>query len=85
MLMIVNKVPPGTDLDQVREDVEKLFGTDVAAVLPLSTEMVRNASSDLFCNRYPTHPLTQALAEVVKRIIPLHTGAPVAPTGESPS
>lgn len=84
MLMIVNKVPPGTDLDQLREDVENLFGTDVAAVLPLSTEMVRNASSDLFCNRYPTHPLTQELAEVVKRITPLHAAAPVATTGETP-
>ena len=70
MLLIVNKVPPGTDVDQLRSDVEALYAADVAAVLPLSTEMVRNASSGLFCNRYPTHPLTQELAEVVKRIVP---------------
>ena len=69
MLLIVNKVPPGTDLDQLRLDVETLYAADVAAVLPLSTEMVRNASSDLFCNRYPTHPLTQELAQVVQRIV----------------
>jgi MinD-like ATPase involved in chromosome partitioning or flagellar assembly len=70
MLMIVNKVPSGTDQEVLRQDVERLFGADVAAVLPLSAEMVRNASSDLFCNRYPTHPLTEALAGVVQRIAP---------------
>jgi MinD-like ATPase involved in chromosome partitioning or flagellar assembly len=75
MLLIVNKVPPGTDVDQLRRDVEALYAADVAAVLPLSTEMVRNASSDLFCNRYPTHPLTQELAEVVKRIVAVPTGS----------
>lgn len=69
MVMIVNKVAPGTDFVQLRTDVEALFGTEVAAVLPLSTEMVRNASSGLFCLRYPSHPLTQDLAAVVQKVI----------------
>ena len=41
---------------------------EVAAVLPLSNEMVRNASSDIFANRYPDHPLTHELAAVARRI-----------------
>ncbi|QDU28267.1 MinD/ParA/CobQ/CobA-like protein [Anatilimnocola aggregata] len=69
MVMIVNKVAPGTDFVQLRRDVEELFGTEVGAVLPLSTEMVRNASSGLFCYRYPAHPLTQELVAVVEKII----------------
>jgi MinD-like ATPase involved in chromosome partitioning or flagellar assembly len=69
MVMIVNKVAPGTDCVQLRTDVEALFGTEVGAVLPLSTEMVRNASSGLFCYRYPAHPLTQELTAVVEKII----------------
>lgn len=69
MVMIVNKVAPGTDFSQLRTDVETLFGTEVGAVLPLNTEMVRNASSGLFCYRYPAHPFTQELMAVVEKII----------------
>jgi septum site-determining protein MinD len=69
MFIIVNKVPQGTDPIALRVQVEGLYKTDVEAVLPLSLEMARTASGDIFSNRYPTHPLTQELHNVVKRII----------------
>ena len=69
MFILLNKVPPGTDTDVLSEQVAAMFHTEVAAALPLSTEMVRMASGDIFCNRYPDHPLTQALKEVALRII----------------
>ena len=70
MFIVINKVPAGHGSRwRCAMQVEGLYKTDVAAVLPLSIEMARTASGDIFCNRYPTHPLTQELQAVVKRII----------------
>jgi septum site-determining protein MinD len=69
MFIVINKVPPGMDPTALRVQVEGLYKIDVTAVLPLSVEMVRLASGDLFCNRYPTHPLTLEYATVVQRLV----------------
>ena len=69
MFVLMNKVPPGMDAIALQTQVEAMYKTEVAAILPLSNEMVRNASSDIFTNRYPDHPLSQELAEVASRII----------------
>jgi MinD-like ATPase involved in chromosome partitioning or flagellar assembly len=69
MLLVINKVPPGMDTVQLRERVEKMYGADVAAVLPLNYEIVRMASSGIFVNRYPDHPMTQALHQVATRVM----------------
>ena len=69
MFIVVNKVPPGMDPEALRIQIEGLYKADVAAVLPLSMEMVRTASGDIFCNRFPTHPLTQAFGTIVERLI----------------
>jgi len=69
MFVILNKVPSGMDEAALREQVEGLYRVDVAGLLPLSTEMARLASSDLFTNRYPTHPLTLQLQAIARRIV----------------
>lgn len=69
MFVILNKVPAGIDPLALRGQVEAMFQTEVAAVLPLSLEMARNGSGDIFCNRYPTHPLTRDLEAVVRRLM----------------
>ncbi len=68
MFVIVNKVPPDTDYALLRSQVRGLFHVDVEAILPLSVEMARTASGDIFCNRYPSHPLTMELKRVVERL-----------------
>lgn len=69
MFLIVNKVPPGTDHAALKEQVEGMYKAEVAALLPLSTEMARMASGDIFSNRYPTHPVTQELQAIAKRLV----------------
>ncbi len=69
MLMVINKVPPGMDTVQLRERVEKTYGAEVAAILPLNHEIVRMASSGIFVNRFPDHPMTLALNQVATRIL----------------
>ena len=69
MLMIVNKVPPGMDTTQLRERVESTYQAEVVAMLPLNYEIVRLASSGIFVNRFPDHPMTLALKQVAERLI----------------
>jgi septum site-determining protein MinD len=69
MLMVVNKVPPGMDLALLRERVESTFKAEVVAMLPLNYEIVRLASSGIFVNRFPDHPMTLALKQVAERLM----------------
>src|SRR5262249_36501741 len=69
MLILVNKVPLGMDTGVLRAQVEAMYKAEVASILPLSTEMVRMGSGDIFCNRYPDHPLTAEMSNVVRRIL----------------
>ncbi len=69
MLLLLNKVPPGTDTQELREKIEAMYGAEVAGVLPLNTEMVRLASGEIFTNRFPDHPFSQELQGVAKRIL----------------
>ncbi|MBX3447988.1 MAG: MinD/ParA family protein [Planctomycetaceae bacterium] len=61
MFVVVNKVPEGIDQDLLREQVEAAYQCQVAALLPLSNEMVKLGSGGLFANRYPDHPLSVSL------------------------
>jgi MinD-like ATPase involved in chromosome partitioning or flagellar assembly len=69
LFVVVNKVPAGMDPTALRLQVESMYSTEVLAVLPLSIEMARTGSGDVFCNRYPDHPLTHGLKSVVQRLI----------------
>lgn len=69
MLMVVNKVPPGMDMNQLRERVEQLYNAEVAALLPMNYEIVRVASGGIFVNRFPEHPMTIALKQVAERLL----------------
>jgi MinD-like ATPase involved in chromosome partitioning or flagellar assembly len=77
MFLLLNKVPPGIDEQDLREQVQSMYRAEVAAALPLCTEMVKMASGDIFCNRFPSHPLTLELSKVAERILRLESkGAP---------
>jgi septum site-determining protein MinD len=69
MMLVVNKVPPGTDTAELAEKIHAMYDADVATVLPLNTEMVRLGSGEIFTNRFPDHPFTQALKGLVERIL----------------
>lgn len=69
ILMVVNKVPPGMDTVQLRERVEEMFQAEVAALLPMNFEIVRLASSGLFVNRFPEHPMSIGLKQVAERVM----------------
>jgi MinD-like ATPase involved in chromosome partitioning or flagellar assembly len=68
LLMLVNKVPSNADLAAVAADVSSAYGTEVAGVLPLSEDIVSNASGGLFSITNPGHPWSQTVAAVAQRL-----------------
>lgn len=68
ILLVVNKVLPDFDFHALRQKVEETYNKTVAAILPLSNEMMRLGSQGLFCLRYPEHDLTAEINKIVAKI-----------------
>jgi MinD-like ATPase involved in chromosome partitioning or flagellar assembly len=69
MLLLINKALPSLDFDALQQQVEKIYNTPVAGILPASDEMMQLASSDLFCLRHSNHPFSQEMEKVAKKIM----------------
>ena len=69
MLMMVNKVLSSYDFDEVKSEVQNTFGAPVVAILPLTEEMIQLASREIFCLRYPDHPLTQIYGDIANLLL----------------
>ncbi len=68
MFIVVNKSPSAFDPASVSEKVYNAYNVQVAAVLPLTDVMVQLASSDVFCLRYPDHPLAGQIRSIARLI-----------------
>ena len=68
LYLMVNKVPRGVDVDDLREQMTAPYGAETAAILPLSEEVVQNASSGLFSLTQPDHPWSQQIRGVAERL-----------------
>jgi len=69
ILVIINKVPESMVRTLLREQVEAAYEAPVIGALPLCSEMAELASSGIFVNRHPEHPLTRELKRVAERIL----------------
>ncbi len=68
LLLLVNKVHSTADRSAVAADVSAAFNAEVAGVLPLSEDMVSNASGGLFSLTNPDHIWSQTLVAVARRL-----------------
>jgi len=68
LLLVVNKALPSFDFDAVRQQVERSYDAKVAGILPLSEDIVRLASSDVFSLRHPGHPWTEEIRRIADQI-----------------
>ncbi|HIK45778.1 MAG TPA: MinD/ParA family protein [Leptolyngbyaceae cyanobacterium M65_K2018_010] len=59
--LVVNKLLPDFNPQEVKTSMEKTFEAPVVGVLPLETDMIRLASRDLFYLKFPGHPLSQQI------------------------
>ncbi len=69
LMLVVNKVLAALGADNVRSLVEKTYSVPVAGVLPMSEDMMLLGSRELFCLRYPKHPLTQELVAIARQVL----------------
>ncbi len=65
LFLIINKALSSYDFDELKQRVEEIYDSPVAAILPLSEDVARMQSSDIFSLRYPDHPVSEAIRRVV--------------------
>lgn len=68
LLMVVNKALTSMDFAALTRQVEDTYHAPVAAVLPLTEEMLQLASSGIFCLHYPDLPFAKTVQEIARRI-----------------
>jgi len=69
LYLVVNKVPQVFNFDEIRGRVEKLYNSDVAAILPHSDDLMVLASAGVFSVRYPDHPVSAIYRQLAKRVM----------------
>jgi MinD-like ATPase involved in chromosome partitioning or flagellar assembly len=69
ILIVVNKVPDGTNESLLRAKVEDSYRAPVAAMLPLCEDVAQLASAGVFSNRFPDHPFSRKLHRVAQRLM----------------
>lgn len=69
ILMVVNRVLQDLDATAVRQQIEAKYDVPVVGVLPNCDEMMRLASSGLFCLQHPDHPLTHEIRTVAQSVM----------------
>jgi MinD-like ATPase involved in chromosome partitioning or flagellar assembly len=69
LVLVINKALATLNFGELRQQVESVYGAPVAAVLPLSDDIVRNASGDLFSLRYPDHDWSREVRRIAHRIL----------------
>ncbi len=68
LFLVINKALTSYDFEALRKQVEAIYNCKVAAILPLSEDVARLQSSDIFTLRYPDHPFTRSIQNVVALI-----------------
>jgi septum site-determining protein MinD len=67
--LVVNKVLPKLDFVSLRQQVQATYAAPVAALLPVSEEMMELGSASLFSVASPAHPYSQGVHEIAAQIV----------------
>jgi MinD-like ATPase involved in chromosome partitioning or flagellar assembly len=68
LYLVVNKALSSYDFDDLKKRVEETYSSPVAAILPLSEDVARMQSADLFSLRYPDHVFSEGIRNIVAAI-----------------
>jgi len=69
MLLVINKALPSMNFALLREKAEKIYDVPVAAVLPLTTELVQLASSGMTSLVHPELEVSREMRKVAAQIL----------------
>ena len=68
LLLVLNMVPNGIDLDDLRGQMDAAYGAETAAILPMAEDVVRNASGGMYSLIDPEHPWSQGIRQIAARV-----------------
>ena len=68
LVLVVNMVSESLNSQEVRARIIKSYGSEVAGVLPYTTEMAAHEGAGLFVLDHPEHQLTAVLRKVANQI-----------------
>jgi MinD-like ATPase involved in chromosome partitioning or flagellar assembly len=68
LYLVVNKALSSYDFDDLRKRIQDAYSSPVAAILPLSEDVARMQSADLFSLRYPDHVFSEGIRNIVAAI-----------------
>jgi septum site-determining protein MinD len=69
LYLVVNKVPHNVDIEDLRFQMTSAYGAETAALLPLSEQVVQNASGSLFSITNPDHPWSDQIRAISARLL----------------
>ena len=65
LYLVVNKALTSYDFGELKKKIEKTYDCPVAAIIPLSEDVARLQSADIFSLRFPDHPVSEAIMNIV--------------------
>jgi septum site-determining protein MinD len=68
LLMVVNNALPRLDFENLKHQVQETYNAPVAAILPVSVEMIELGSAGIFSLKYPEHPYSQGVREIAAQV-----------------
>ncbi len=68
LYLIINKALTSYDFADLQAQIESIYGCPVAAILPLSEDVARMQSADIFSLRYPEHPFSKSMHAIAALI-----------------
>jgi len=68
LFLVINKALSSYDFEDLKHRVEQIYDSPVAAILPLSEDVARLQSADIFSLRYPDHPVSAGIRQIVAQI-----------------
>ena len=68
LYLVVNMVPNDVDVADLEEQMTAAYAAETAAILPLSEEVVQNASAGLFSLTSPDHPWSGQIRRIAERV-----------------
>jgi MinD-like ATPase involved in chromosome partitioning or flagellar assembly len=68
LYLVINKALTSYDFVDLQKRIEDIYDAPVAAILPLSEDVARMQSADLFSLRYPDHPFSDGIRNIVAAV-----------------
>jgi septum site-determining protein MinD len=69
MMLVINKALPSMNFSELKNKAEAVYGVPVAAVLPLTTELIQLASSGLLSVMFPDLETSREMKKVAQQIL----------------